>query len=190
MKKNLLIGFIVVCAIVVVGYVIFTLKSGKILDDVSPLNKTESLPTSTVIKDNLDTMGEAEKNEFMQEVESMKNDIMEKSDAMPSQATLIAKGDFMKRFHGVEGRALLIKDGNKKTVRFEDFQTDNGPQLRIYLSTSLDAKDFVDLGTIKATRGNVNYDIPPETDTTKYKYVLVWCKPFSVLFSYANLISI
>ena len=46
---------------------------------------------------------------------------------------------------------------------------------------------MIDLGIIKATKGNVNYEIPQDIDTTKYNKVLVWCKPFKVLFSYAEL---
>ncbi len=72
-------------------------------------------------------------------------------------------------------------------VRFEDFETINGPDLRIYLSTELGDSDFIELGKIKATKGNVNYNIPEGTDLTKYNKVLVWCKAFSVLFSYAEL---
>lgn len=80
-----------------------------------------------------------------------------------------------------------IKDGDQLIVRFEDFQTDNGPQLRIYLSADLGADDFIDLDPIKATKGNVNYTVAAGTDTDKYRNVLVWCKPFGVLFSYAEL---
>jgi len=46
--------------------------------------------------------------------------------------------------------------------------------------------DFVNLGRIRATEGNVNYEIPEGTDLTKYKNVLIWCRAFSVLFSYAT----
>ena len=47
--------------------------------------------------------------------------------------------------------------------------------------------DFIDLGKIKATKGNVNYDIPEGVDTDKYNKVLVWCVPFGVIFSYSEL---
>ena len=75
----------------------------------------------------------------------------------------------------------------KRILRFEDFETINGPELHIYLSSELGDERFIDLGKIKATKGNVNYDIPAGIDTSKYNKVLVWCKPFSVLFSYAEL---
>ena len=100
---------------------------------------------------------------------------------------VIASGAFVAHEHDVAGTALLIENDGQKTVRFEDFDTVNGPDLHIYLAADLKAADYVDLGAIKATKGNVNYDIPAGTDTAKYNKVLVWCEPFRVLFSYAEL---
>ncbi|MBD3318840.1 hypothetical protein GF342_02935, partial [Candidatus Woesearchaeota archaeon] len=85
------------------------------------------------------------------------------------------------------GKALLIETAEGNILRFEDFETINGPNLHIYLSANLDDTDYVDLGELKATTGSVNYNIPDGTDTDKYHYVLVWCVPFEVLFSYADL---
>lgn len=189
MKKFIIAGTIIILGIGT--YVLYTLKSGQELDEASPLQEAEpSLTPPSGIKDNLDMMSEEQMSEFMREVEAMKSDVMEKAEVMPAQAALIARGDFMKRFHGVEGRALLIQDGDERIVRFEDFETDNGPKLHIYLSADLGADDFIDLGPIKATKGNVNYTVPAGTDTGKYRNVLVWCKPFGVLFSYAELASL
>jgi len=42
-------------------------------------------------------------------------------------------------------------------------------------------------GKIKGTKGNVNYEIDRGVDLEKYDKVLVWCVPFGVLFSYADL---
>jgi len=92
---------------------------------------------------------------------------------------------FMPSAHDVSGKALVVGTDDHKVLRFEDFDTINGPELHIYLATDSDATDFIDLGKIKATKGNVNYDIPPGVDLEKYDHVLVWCKPFGVLFSYA-----
>jgi hypothetical protein len=35
---------------------------------------------------------------------------------------------------------------------------------------------FVNVGKLKANNGNQNYDIPTETDLTKYDTVLIWCR--------------
>jgi hypothetical protein len=194
MSKKALFIILLIIVIAVVGYFV-VLKSGKELNEPSPLDPPPPPPPSEKmadkkVKDNLDSMSEEKKKEFRKEVEKMKDKVMEKEEPMPPKVKLAAKGDFMERLHSVAGQALLITEGEKQTVRFENFNTDNGPQLHIYLSADLGSDDFVDLGPIKATKGNVNYDVPKGTDTNKYKNVLVWCKPFGVLFSYAELKSI
>lgn len=106
----------------------------------------------------------------------------------PSSApAVVAQGVFQASAHEVQGRALLIESNGKKTVRFEDFETINGPNLHIYLGADLEGKDFIDLGEIRATKGNVNYELPPDVDLGVYNKVMVWCVPFRVLFSYAEL---
>lgn len=140
------------------------------------------------INDDMDSMDAATKAEFEKQTEAMKSQITVMDDSMPSGPGLLAEGAFNPRAHEVMGKALLIDDGNKKILRFEGFETINGPELHIYLSNELGGEDFIDLGKIKATKGNINYDIPLGIDTSKYNKVLVWCKPFSVLFSYAELV--
>lgn len=89
--------------------------------------------------------------------------------------------------HPASGSARIASAGGKNYVRFEDFKTINGPDLYVYLANGLDAKDFVSLGKIKATEGNINYEIPAGVNPADYKYVLIWCKAFSVLFNYAEI---
>lgn len=89
--------------------------------------------------------------------------------------------------HPASGTVRVIKTKDGEVIRYENFKTLNGPDLYVYLANDLDAKDYVNLGTLKATEGNVNYDVPKDIDTTKYKYVLTWCKTFSVLFNYADI---
>lgn len=89
--------------------------------------------------------------------------------------------------HPASGTAQVVRGENTSYIRYENFKTINGPDLYVYLATDLEAKDFVDLGTLKATEGNINYEIPTGVDVKKYPYVLVWCKQFGVLFNYANI---
>lgn len=140
-----------------------------------------------IFKDTMDTMDEATKKQFQEAVEASQENIKEIEETMPSQAQLIASGDFQPRAHEVAGKALLIEQGEKKILRFEDFETVNGPELHIYLSSDLGDTDIIDLGIIKATKGNVNYQLPEDIDTIRYNKILVWCRPFRVLFSYAEL---
>ena len=90
--------------------------------------------------------------------------------------------------HNAEGmvKVVPLKDGNN-LLRLENLQVTNGPDLYVYLATDKSASDFVSLGKLKANNGNQNYNIPSKTDLTKYDTVLIWCRPFSVLFGSAEL---
>lgn len=66
----------------------------------------------------------------------------------------------------------------------------NGPDLYVYLSNSntptRDEKSlgqYVNLGRLKGNVGNQNYEIPELA--SGYTTAVIWCKKFSVLFSYA-----
>jgi hypothetical protein len=90
--------------------------------------------------------------------------------------------------HNAEGMAKVIplQDGSN-ILRLEDLRVTNGPDLYVYLATDKSASDFVSLGKLKANNGNQNYNIPSEIDLTKYDTVIIWCRPFSVLFGSADL---
>jgi len=156
---------------------------------IAPAFKTIEVEEESPLKirDTLDTMTDEKKAEFERQTEAKSEEVMVKADTMPGSAQLVSQGIFKPRAHDVEGRALLIEENGKQILRFEDFDTVNGPALYIYLSSDLGTGDFVNLGEIKATKGSVNYEIPAGTDVSKYNKVLVWCEPFSVLFSYAEL---
>jgi len=81
----------------------------------------------------------------------------------------------------------IFEDGGNATLHYEDFETVNGPDLFVYLATDKNAKDFINLGTLKDTKGDFNYEIPEGTDLSKYKYVLVWCRAFDTLFNSAQI---
>ena len=99
------------------------------------------------------------------------------------------------RHHG-SGRATIyrLEDGSH-ILRLEDFRVTNGPDLRVYLSSHpdpenpRDVKDqgYLELGKLKGNRGNQNYEIPAGVDINGQQSVVIYCKPFSVVFSVASL---
>lgn len=89
--------------------------------------------------------------------------------------------------HSASGDVRIVDTKNGKVIRYENFKTINGPDLYLYLAKDLDAKEYVNLGRLRATEGNVNYEIPQGVNLAEYKYVMTWCKRFGVLFNYANL---
>jgi len=198
MKKIILIFVI----IGVIGLSVFFVATREVeLQEESPLDQptveepSEDQPFEDItqdemrpeLKDALEKMAEEDANKFMEEMKIAREIVMEMEEEMPKAAELIAQGLFQAHAHEVEGEALLISEGEKITLRFENFDTINGPNLHIYLSADQGISDAIDLGKIRATTGNVNYEVPEGTDTEKYKYVLVWCQPFHILFSSAEL---
>ena len=173
-------GAIVLIVVLVVGwYLLSPLFITKEVQEASPLDTPE-------IFDAMDSMTDAEHKEFEDAVNAMKDDIVEQDEAMPV-AQLVSEGAFKARAHEVEGKALLIQENGKKTLRFEDFDTINGPDLRVYLASDLGIGDAIEIGKLIGTKGNFNYELDPSIDTDKYNNVLVWCKPFGILFSYSML---
>ena len=93
-------------------------------------------------------------------------------------------------FHFGRGTARLIEtEPGSFTVRLQDFAVRNGPDLFVYLSPSVEgyAKGAVELGRLKADRGNQNYRVPAGTDVSAGRSVVIWCKQFSVQFATARL---
>lgn len=114
----------------------------------------------------------------------------------PSQAVVLGQGDFRGLSHRSSGRALLVDlPGSVRTLRFENLKTDNGPDLRVYLSRApaegpeqaLD-DDFVDLGALKGNVGSQNYALPATVDVTKYRSTVIWCRRFRAGFAVASLV--
>ena len=108
---------------------------------------------------------------------------------------VIASGEFRPLAHDARGTAQLIElaDG-RAIVRFEDFEVENGPDLKVYLSTAPADSDkgalvdeFHDLGALKGNLGDQNYEIAPRIDVTRFRSVVVWCRRFSVGFAVAPL---
>jgi len=90
--------------------------------------------------------------------------------------------------HPASGTARVVEaESGKHYLRYENFKTINGPDLFVYLAKDLDATEFVNLGELRGTEGNINYEIPAGVNLTEYPYALTWCRQFSVLFNSAKL---
>lgn len=111
-----------------------------------------------------------------------------KDDQATPPANPAFRGDFVSAAHKTSGIATI--DQEKTTLTLTNFKTDSGPDLNIYLTSSLGAitSDFIDLGNIKGVKGNYTYDLPDNLDYTQYKFVIVWCVDFDVNFGYAELV--
>jgi hypothetical protein len=147
----------------------------------------------------------AEEEESMEEDDAMakeddamakEDDAMAKEDdAMMKDDAMTLAGSFRSIDHTTSGTATLaLADDEHYYVRLEDFSTENGPDLFVYLSTAPAssegrefAEDFIDLGALKGNIGNQNYLVPDGTDLEKYNSVVIWCRRFTSPFGAAPL---
>lgn len=108
-------------------------------------------------------------------------------DVTPGDSDVVlSTGTFSNGAHATSGTAKLIKDKDgKKFLLLENLKSDPGPDVRLYLATSLKDDDYTEI-TKTVTNGNVRLAVP-STAKDSQKYVLVWCEAFSVLFGAAEL---
>lgn len=102
--------------------------------------------------------------------------------------SLLASGTIVEdKVEGTSGDVFVYGSADKKVLKLTDFNSKNGPDMKIYLATDLDASSYINLGAMKATTGTFSYDFDAATDIATYKYVLVWCEDYSKLFGHAEL---
>jgi hypothetical protein len=104
----------------------------------------------------------------------------------------LAAGSFVSIAHEGSGTAAVVElPGGKRKLTLTDFETDSGPDLRVYVSTGDpahgDLGDFEDLGGLKGNIGTQQYELPRHVDLDRYSTVVVWCRAFSVAFTSAGL---
>ncbi len=122
------------------------------------------------------------KNVYLDENAPQASTVSSNEEHLPFRAPIVGTTG-----HSATGTVSVLKTNEGTVLRYENFKTINGPDLFVYLSTDLEATEFVSLGALKATEGNINYEVPADIDIEKYRYALVWCKQFGVLFNSADL---
>ena len=102
------------------------------------------------------------------------------------------KGTFMNgvRRYETSGSVATIITGDTTFLRFENFETTNGPDLFVYLvKPGSKTADGINLGELKSNLGNQNYEVPNNIDLSEYSKVVIWCKAFNADFGFAELSS-
>lgn len=90
------------------------------------------------------------------------------------------------------GDVTIEKVGTKKYLVFRNFSSNNGPDVHVYFSKTIGnhaspPAEYKDLGFLKFTSGNFNYELVTDPDVANYKYVLIWCAQFRIQFGYTEL---
>lgn len=123
-------------------------------------------------------------------------DVAVSESAPRAETVVLREGRFVPGEHEGRGRARIIElpDGHR-VLRFTDFETLNGPDVRVYLlgarsvttRAELRSAGHLDLGALKGNVGDQNYDLPADVDLSRYAAVSVWCRRFGVNFTTAVL---
>ncbi len=118
---------------------------------------------------------------------SSTNAINERVDTAAMIAKNTAPGMFISNGQNVNGLAKVYSKDGKFTLALENFSTNNGPDLHVYLSKEIQPVNFIDLGKLKATSGNQIYEITGTPDFLQFKYALIHCQQYNHLFGSAEL---
>jgi hypothetical protein len=131
--------------------------------------------------------------------DDMKHEKMQDDKRMPDgKAKTLETGKFHGQVHATSGRATVYQEADGKLVlRLTNFKTSNGPDVHVILVATKDAMDDanflkdntekVELGKLKGNEGDQNYEIPAETDLTKFRTVSIYCERFNANFGAAPL---
>ena len=191
-NKNVLIVIAIVVLVPVLAvawWLLAPLFIDKTVEEEFPLAANAVVPSDMTMEEAETTMS------AMAKVDSEMTEPM--GDEM-AEAAALKTGEFQDAdaFHKGSGTATVYKlpEGGH-VLRLEDFKVTNGPDLRVIVtpSGSPDSRDdvhepgYLELGKLKGNIGNQNYPFPEGADPSDLNAVVIYCKPFSVIFSVAEL---
>ena len=88
--------------------------------------------------------------------------------------------------NAAKGKAIIIVAGKAAFLHFQDFEVTNGPDLHVYITTGGDISSGIDLGKLKGSIGDQNYDLSG-VDLKTYDTIVIYSKPFQIHFAMAKL---
>jgi Electron transfer DM13 len=89
--------------------------------------------------------------------------------------------------HTASGTAKVYGLNGKYYIVFDPYSSQNGPDLKVYLSKDENASAYIRVGKLMATMGKQTYEVPGSPDLAEYPFVHIWCEAFSVEFARAPL---
>ena len=107
------------------------------------------------------------------------------SDTEQDEDLPVLMGEFMDGAHPTSG--LVTINSERSELVIEDFKSDDGPILELYIASDVQATEYTSLGVLQGLEGDFTYDLPGGIDFEAQDHVLVWCVDFSVSFGHAIL---
>lgn len=111
------------------------------------------------------------------------NEVVSISSTLKYSGSFVGQGG-----QSVTGKAEIYFENNKYALKLADFSSNNGPDLKVYLSKASSPSDYISLGDLKSTKGNQVYEISGTPDFTLYRYVLIHCEKYNHRYGSAELV--
>ena len=199
-RKRIIIAVIVIVgipALALAWWLLSPLFISQTVDEEFPLASNAVIPTDMTMAEAEEIMVEAA-SEFNNYDERVPAEMAMPDDAMKMDASVVKvkSGSFRDAdsFHKGIGTATIYSSPDGQNVlRLEDFRVTNGPDLRVLLVPASDpqgrddVEGYIELGKLKGNMGNQNYFLPEGEDGSGYGSVVIYCRPFHVVFSVATL---
>lgn len=99
-------------------------------------------------------------------------------------------GQFMdgEKNYETTGNILTVEAEDGTYLRFEDFETTNGPDLFVYLvEPGAETDTGIRLGALKGNIGSQNYQVRDQVDLNRHSTVVIWCRTFDADFGVGTL---
>ncbi|MFI5806405.1 DM13 domain-containing protein [Streptomyces sp. NPDC051561] len=122
-----------------------------------------------------------------------------KETPVPAGPMPLSAGNLISHEHATSGtvKVLRLPDGSR-TLRIENLDTSDGPDLRVLLSDAkvvpgkagwhvFDDGTYTTLAKLKGNKGDQNYALPADLDLKQFRSVSIWCDRFDVSFGAAEL---
>ena len=109
----------------------------------------------------------------------------------PARNVTRLSGPVLPAGHSASGRARVVElaGGGRVLTLSDDFEIDPGPEVRVYLVPDPDrpTEDVEDLGPLKGSKGDQQYEIPAGVNVFEHRHVVFWCVPFTQTLATAAL---
>ncbi len=198
--KKILIVAIVLVALGLGWWLASPLFIDREIDEALPTTATQRQIASDIHETGnvVAQIGVDGEREFLDAMETLDMPDTSMEDPMPVSETFLPIMDRQGAFAAVAHRGsgdvsiVTLEDGSR-ILRFEGLDVDNGPDLRVLLSpsdsvqSSRDLGEYVEIGKLKGNKGNQNYALPADLDVSTMNSVVIYCKPFHVVFNSAEL---
>lgn len=184
---------VAVAALALAWWLISPLFIDEVVEEAFPRAAMGVIPDDMTAEEVEDVMMEAESVDA-----TVTEDMPESADSEITGPVALATGTLMDAddFHRGSGgvTAYRLEDGSG-VLRLQDIEVTNGPDLRVLVAPghgitsrqALQAAGYVELGPLKGNIGSQNYDFPAGYQIPEQLTVVIYCKPFHVLFATAEL---